>query len=314
MKETIYAKLKDELHNELHRAGVEHPHAGKRSCVDESWGESQALEIEIEYDEQVALSLFDISTDHSFRLNRTFKIPIKNEEGKYEVKYDVEATSYVSTTAPHIPTKEVNVLKMAIDRATKTYQWSQNIDDLIREVKILKDEADQGATAAIAEVIPEYEAKVAQAKNLLEEKEAAKKAKEEAEKAAELAAEELFKTQATAWAEEHGSERIKKGLAKGYKCKQIFIREFSEVELGGGWIFDWGGDISTKARSCPTLTALDLCEELESNEWLSEVTIKWLPKGFDELLSDEERYEEEESPGFEAIEAKMLGYYLYKRV
>lgn len=306
MKETILAALSDGLHNEMHRAGIEHPHT--ESKIREYGSSYPALAIEIEYDEAVALSLFPIEQDHTFWLDRTFEIPLPATVG-----YTVRDEGYrIANSKPSVRTENVNVLDIVRERACQAHQWTMNINDIIIEVRERLAKAKAETAPLIDTLMPAYEAELQAANTALAERQAKKQAEEKAKAEAEAKAEEKFKAQSLAWAREHGSERLKKGMAKGYRCKQAFIREYCEQALGAGWRYDWNGNISTKDRSCPSLEALNLTEELEKDAWISDVRIVWLPKGYEELSEPEDI--DPEAEGFEAIEAKFLGYYIYKRL
>lgn len=310
-KETIYATLYDELHNEMHRAGIEHPHAGRQPIVD-GYGSAESLAIEIEYDEAVALTLFPIQTNHSFYLARKFQIPLPET-----VAYLVDDRGHtISESRPQARLQEVSVLKIAIERACKAHQWSLNIDDIIIEVRERIAKAEAEVKPLIEAMIPAYKEELAKANAAKAERDAKKAAEQKAQEAAKKAAEQKFAHEAIAWAALHGSERLQKGLAKGYRCKRIFVQELVAHILGSEWVCDWDRDVSTKERSCPSLEALQLCEELEGKDligrdWIAEPRVVWLPEGFEELERDACP---EDARGFEAVECLVLETYVYKRI
>ena len=109
-----------------------------------------------------------------------------------------------------------------------------------------------------------------------------------------------------AWAAEHGSERLKKGLDQGYRCIKLYEREFGEHILGSDYTWDREDVVTEKDHACPSMEALNICEALEENDKVV-ADIKWLPKGLDELNTSDERQYEEQSSGCEAVSVKVIG-------
>ncbi len=104
-----------------------------------------------------------------------------------------------------------------------------------------------------AEVIAAWEG-FAAARSAMRRQAAEKKAQEEALLEGRR---EAFRLQMARWIEEHGSERLKLGLQRGYKISGAYVRERAEAEFPGFTV-----DINAKAwwreRVSPTLEALQV--------------------------------------------------------
>lgn len=163
----------------------------------------------------------------------------------------------------------------------------------------------------------ERPAKEAKERAELEEsnkRDAEKRVKAEADKVKQAAEVELRQREMLAWAKEHGSDRLRKGLEHGYACKKLY-----ETELGAHLIadndyeYDRENKVEEKGRSCPSLAALEEVERIEEIEGLS-ASVVWLPEGFTELHKDPEEHNEP-NLGCEAvrIDVKGTGGYWFKK-
>lgn len=303
MEHVIDVYLNDGDHSELHAANTEHEHS-----------KPGYIKLIVSFDEDKLAGIMPLNANHVFLWQDSIRL-VRRGAGKESYVIDKEIDS--DGKAYNCPCKaQIDVIELpsiAKRRFEENKNPCVNLQDVVDEI-VMRWPDWEKVKPIVAEAEEKRKARwdiqEAERKAIEEEKYKQRQAEEAAKKEAEAKAEELFKTKALAWAKEHGSERLRKGLEKGYRCKQVFIREFCEG-LGGSWAFDWDKDISTKARSCPSLEALNLVEELENNEWLSEVSIVWLPQGYEEI---EGAYDRDPEPtGFEAIEAQILGYYVYRK-
>jgi hypothetical protein len=181
----------------------------------------------------------------------------------------------------------------------------------------------------------EMQAQIADFPNHAPQREAAKQAYEaeqgklrlekEATDAAEKATKYMEATKASeekekkrlerlAWAQEHGSERLRKGLEHNHNCGKLFETEFGEHLIqDNDYEYDREAKVENKDRSCPSLVSLEEVERIEKIEGLF-ASVVWLPEGLTELHKDPEEYNEPES-GCEAarIDVKGTAGYWYKK-
>lgn len=104
-----------------------------------------------------------------------------------------------------------------------------------------------------------------------------------------------------AWVQEFGSDYLKRACANGYDCQRLYVTERAALEAPG-FTVDFKDNATWKARSCPSLAALDLEDALKALG-LGEVTIVWLTAPAEEW---------EEWKEFEACEAVVIRGYLGK--
>lgn len=146
-----------------------------------------------------------------------------------------------------------------------------------------------------------------------ETKEAEERTIQEAVKAKEKEAIEEAKKKRIAWAQDHGSDRLLKGLLHGHTCKKLYETELGESLIANSdYEYDQENKVEEKGRSCPSLAALEEVERIEKTEGLSASAV-WLPEGLTELHKDPEEYNEPES-GCEAVKIDVKGTagYWYK--
>jgi len=176
---------------------------------------------------------------------------------------------------------------------------------LQRREAILQQNEEVRAENARREEL-ERPAKEAQARKEAQEK--AERERIEAEKKARKDAEDRARNEATeaekkAWIEEHGSERLQKGYAGGYRCQKLYEIERAQSILGSDYI-RISTDGEEKDRSCPSLEALQEVDRLRSVIEKG-AAIVWLPHGISG----------EEEGGCEAVKAdpgKFSQHYFYK--
>ena len=170
----------------------------------------------------------------------------------------------------------------------------------------LKIEADKARKEEEERPAREAQAKAdAEARAERERIEAEEKARKEAE---DRARNEATEAEKKAWIEEHGSERLQKGYAGGYRCQKLYEIERAQSILGD--YIRYFSDAEEKDRSCPSLEALQEVERIQTLEIPVTVTQKravvvWLPHGISG----------EDETGCEAVKAdpgKFSRYYFYR--
>ena len=106
----------------------------------------------------------------------------------------------------------------------------------------------------------------------------------EAKEAADAEAKEARTVEKKRWANEHGSERLTKGLAAGHYCQRLYIEERAEIEFPE-FIPDFDANATWGISACPTLEALDLLVSVPNAK------IVWIKRRhdyeFDEFDSDD---------------------------
>lgn len=114
-----------------------------------------------------------------------------------------------------------------------------------------------------ARIVSEYKARCAEA-------EARRAAEEEAKRQGKAA----FVAEAKAWAEEHGSDRLRKGLAQNYDMTRLYVVERVAAEHPG-FLIDWKNECEWDRRSSPSERALDVAAEHDGEV----VWLETLPDG-----------------------------------
>ena len=178
----------------------------------------------------------------------------------------------------------------------------QRIDEIRANNKIIEAEKkrkeEEERPAREAQEKAERERRVRQ--------EAEEKAKAEEEKKKQAAEAEAKHKQRIAWAQEHGSERLRKGLEQGYACNKLYETELGEFLIADGeYEYDRDNKVEEKDRSCPSLDALNEIERIDQIDGLS-AKVVWLPEGLGELHRDPDKYFEPES-GREAVRIDVKG-------
>lgn len=192
---------------------------------------------------------------------------------------DVLAEAYTSGTI-----KDGSNIDFALDimaEAQKRREAILEINQAIQDEKIRKEEEEKPAREAQKKREAEQQA-------VREKVEIEKKAIADAE---EKARNEAIEAEKKAWIEEHGSERLQKGHAGGYRCQKLYEIERAQSVLGSEYIRD-DSDVDEKYRSCPSLEALQEVERLKG-VIKKGAAIVWLPYGIDG----------EEETGCEAVKA-----------
>lgn len=202
-----------------------------------------------------------------------------------------------------------DIFKSAL--ASGTLKDTGSCDAIMQKILQILDMQKVAREEVKAKIERERPAREAKEAREAEEKRIAKEARDakEAEReSTENAEREAAKAGKLAWIEAHGSERLQKGIAAGYHCQKIYVGERGNTDLGSGYTLDYDSDIETKARSCPSLEALNEAERL--TEAGIKAKVVWLPHGTE--LADEDDYCDSEPSGCEAVEATILGNWFYK--
>lgn len=112
-----------------------------------------------------------------------------------------------------------------------------------------------------------------------------------------------------AWAQEHGSNQLRKGLEQGYSCIKVYEEEYGVWVLGNNYVWDRNDVVEEKDRSCPSLEALEIVEVLVKDERIGNrnADIKWLPDGLSALVADDDHWDEDTKKGCEAISVGIKG-------
>lgn len=115
------------------------------------------------------------------------------------------------------------------------------------------------------------------------------------------------------WAEAHGSEHLRRGLAAGYDMQRLYVIERAAAEAPG-FVVDFDDKAGWSVRSGPSLAALDELEAarpVAERLGLREPEIVWLTRPPQETVAaDEAHWEEEEYEAREAIVIRdFLGKY-----
>lgn len=301
MEQKVYIRLDATFHSALHAKNVEHVHAGKILPVYASRfsrDEAECIEATISFDESKVAGWLDLSPEHQYDFAREIALPELNN-GSLQLDYY---------------NNRINAQNIAVGRRIqyameKAIVASLDINSIIDDIKAQNARIDsQEAKDLIAKAQAEKASQRAKDDEERKAKDIADKAKQEAY-AKEVAAKNAAKK---AWIEANGSERLRLGFAKGHNCEKLYTLELCD-SLPDDFALDYEGDVKTKERSCPSLEALKLSEELEKGHlpFVSSISIVWLPHALDDLIAEEDRYDEEPSTGIEAIELKVNGHYAY---
>ena len=177
-----------------------------------------------------------------------------------------------------------------------------------KDAQRIQEKADADAAAEKEKI--EKPLREARERKYAEEKEirdAEEKVKKDAEASRLSAEKETRRLTRLAWAQKHGSDQLRKGLEQGYSCIKLYEEEFSRLALGEGYVWDRDNAVEEKTRSCPSLEALKIVEELIKDERIGQgnADIQWLPDGLSALVKDEDW--DEDTKGCEAISVKIKG-------
>lgn len=73
------------------------------------------------------------------------------------------------------------------------------------------------------------------------------------------------------WAAAHGSDQLKRSIARGHDCLRLYVEERAGLEYPG-FAVDFDNLMGWKSRSCPSSAALDLAEATPGSEivWITE--------------------------------------------
>lgn len=268
------------VHTELHRRGVEHRHDEKNP---------KNIVVKVRFSEELALQIFRVDFDHSFMLHDSIAVP-KVRDGKLQfdgerVKvfpdgYDPQyGTLYESVFMPTELGRDYEsatyFVKQIVERDFVT---EADLDPFLREV-IEKRKLFDREAELVAEERRRVDEEIQRVKEKLN-KEYEIRVREIKEREAAAAA---FREEMARWIAEHGSDRIRKAFADGYKCKRMYLEMRGLHELGEGFILLGDDDadyyeVNIKERSCPYETSLDTAAELKKKFPDADVRVVWLPE------------------------------------
>lgn len=134
-----------------------------------------------------------------------------------------------------------------------------------------------------------------------------------AESEAEATANAAFEAERSVWVAEHGSQRLKLAVERGYKANRTYALERAAIEFPEFWV-DTAEDLEWNERVDPSETALDL--EIQTREVIekldldsgTDARIVWLieaPRAVDRAL-------EEADEEFEPQEVIVVTQYLHR--
>jgi nucleoid-associated protein YgaU len=161
------------------------------------------------------------------------------------------------------------------------------LEETIQHLKKMKaDRAETEAKRRIAEAErraaeaeAEAERRIAKAEQraiLAEQRaaEAERRAAEAERHVTEAAAERQFQDEKKAWIDAHGSEHLRRAVARGHDCTELYIRERAKIEAPK-FVVDIHNRAIWKEVDCPSVKALDVADEAEKLG-LGEAQIVWL--------------------------------------
>ncbi len=296
MKQIIKTeKSTHELHSKVHEKGEEHNHY-------DNW----KVSLTVEFDEKTAMGYLDMYTDGTFQL-----VGKQTPKAIFQIWSDGSCEDHARIINGFTNFEDIAVEKMLKE---KTYQV--NIQAELATAREAYQEIDEEILkrmlAAKEEECQEYR------KKRQEKKDSEQKVKEEEMKAQQAIKDTETKKQdearktrrlsRLAWAKEHGSDQLRKGLEQGYSCIKIYEKEFGVWVLGDGYVWDRDDVVEEKDRSCPSLEALEIVEVLVRDERIGNrmADIKWLPDGLSALVPDDE-WDEDTKKGCEAISVGIKG-------
>lgn len=130
----------------------------------------------------------------------------------------------------------------------------------------------------------------------------------EKQREAEAAAKAERDAVKSAWINEHGSDHLRRAFARGHDCQRPYVIERAAKEAPG-YVVDFENSAEWKARSYPSVAALDEVDGLEKSEPpLGDTEIVWLTSAAKASRDDDDLY------GYEPCEAIVIRNYLGKYI
>ena len=114
------------------------------------------------------------------------------------------------------------------------------------------------------------------------------------------------------WIEAHGSDHLKRAFARDHDCQRKYVIErahFDTLSISPEFVVDIENEASWKSRSCPSIKALDLADEVDTLA-LGDVEIVWLTEPAQDRKHNADEYHDFEP--FEPCEAIVIRGYLGK--
>ncbi len=133
--------------------------------------------------------------------------------------------------------------------------------------------------------------------------------------AAERKAQAEIKAQAEraaviAWADEHGSDYLKRALAAGHDCSRLYWIERAAVEYPD-YVLDYEKHLETRSRSCPSLAGLDERDAVLAAHPDAKAEIEWITAPGRDRKPAEDYDEFEECEGV-VVDDPAYKHYLVK--
>ncbi len=295
MKQIIKTeKSTNELHSKVHEKGEEHNHY-------DNW----KVSLTVEFEEKTAMGYLDMHNDGTFDL-----VGKQTPRAAFQIWSDGSCEDHARIINGFTNFEDIAVEKMLKE---KTYQV--NIQAELATAREAYQEID-GVT--LKEMLAAKESECQEyRKNRQEKKDAEQKVKEEEMKAQQAIKDAEAKKQdeakkarrlsRLAWAQDHGSDQLRKGLEQGYSCIKVYEEEYGKWVLGNGYVWDRDDVVEEKDRSCPSLEALEIVEVLVKDKRIGNrmADIKWLPEGLSALVADDDW--DDTKKGCEAISVAIPG-------
>lgn len=152
--------------------------------------------------------------------------------------------------------------------AQKTWRHIASTAELERFDRYLDTTELRQLIATIENSQLAWQAEVKARREREEQREEAAKARREAEEAA-------FAAVKLTWANEHGSDHLRRGLAAGCPCDRLYWIERTAHEYPG-YMLDYERHAEWKARTCPSVEALDARDAALAAHPHSTAEIVWL--------------------------------------
>jgi len=175
-------------------------------------------------------------------------LPNWNELGIYYVDYE----HYRAPSLEHVEAE---------------YDHELSIEDIFKEITKQTRSYEKKNTEYL-EARKAYDAECEKERKAEEKRKAEKKAQRKAEIEKEL-------KECETWIAEHGSDYLKRACGAGHDCTRGYLTERAAKEYPDA-ILDFNDHADWRTRSCPSVKALDLRDEILKEHSDAEVEIVWL--------------------------------------
>lgn len=155
-------------------------------------------------------------------------------------------------------------------------------------------------TTEIAALWAEHQANEGAWRQAREARDTAERLRQAAEKAA---ADERDAQRKAAFVAEHGSDHLKRAIAAGHSCDRLYWIERAAYEYPG-CVLDYERAAEWRERTCPSIEALNVRDQLLAAHPAATVNVVWLT---DEPRDRKAREDEYDAEPFEQGEAVVIG-------